>query len=711
MRAEVIAAIRRFFDDRGFILVDTPIFTPAACEGTTTLFPVEYFDDTTAYLTQSGQLYNEADAMALGSVYCFGPTFRAEKSKTRRHLTEFWMVEPEVAFAKLDDVIELAEDLVVYVVGARARAAADRADAPRARHLEARARAEALPAHHATTRRSTMLNEKGQPFEWGDDFGAPDETLLASSFDRPVVVHRYPSQVKAFYMEPDPQRPEVALCVDVLAPEGYGEIIGGSQRIADYDAAPEAHQGARPAAEAFEWYLDLRRYGSVPHGGLRHGHRARRAVDLRPRSSARGDSVRADAVPDLPVARDRDGGQAPIGRSSARLANPESRIPRAPSPTMKIGFVSLGCPKNLVDSEVMIGLVQQAGHDVTADAARRRRARREHVRLHRRGQAGVGRHHPGAGRAEEDRPLPAARRHRAASPSATATELRRRSARSTRSSARARCPASCAPWPRLPPSDRTVACRSAFLEIPQAMPRPAAADLPNYLYDADTPRTLVTPKHYAYVKVAEGCDYTCAFCIIPTLRGHYRSRDPESIVTEARRLAARGVRELLLISQDTTFYGVDRGERGALARLLRELNRVDGLEWIRLLYLYPTTIGDDVLDAMAESEKVCRYIDLPLQHASPAVLKRMKRPGHGHHLPAAPGPDPGARAGRRAPDDAHRRVPGRDGRGVRRTRAVCAGRRVRPPRRVHLLPRRRHRAFGASRRRARGREDASGATR
>ena len=169
-----------------------------------------------------------------------------------------------------------------------------------------------------------------------------------------------------------------------------------------------------------------------------------------------------------------------------------------------------------------------------------------------------------------------------------------------------------------------------FRKPPAArVPAGSAAALPEYLYDADTPRTLVTPKHYAYVKVAEGCDYTCAFCIIPTLRGHYRSRTPQSILAEARHLADQGVRELLLISQDTTFFGVDRGERGALARLLRDLNRVDGLEWIRLLYLYPTTITDDLLDAMAESDKVCKYVDLPLQHAAPGVLKRMKRPGTG----------------------------------------------------------------------------------
>ena len=270
VRAEVIASVRRFFDDRGFILADTPIFTPAACEGTTTLFPVQYFDDTTAYLTQSGQLYNEADAMALGRVYCFGPTFRAEKSKTRRHLTEFWMVEPEVAFATLDDVIELAEGLVSYVV---ARVLERRM--PELKRLERDvSKLENITAPFpriSYDEAVKMLNEKGQPFEWGGDFGAPDETLISSQFDRPVAVHRYPSKMKAFYMEPDPARPEVALCCDVLAPEGYGEIIGGSQRIADYALLMTRIKEHDLPPEAFEWYLDLRRYGTVPHGGFGMG--------------------------------------------------------------------------------------------------------------------------------------------------------------------------------------------------------------------------------------------------------------------------------------------------------------------------------------------------------------------------------------------------------------------------------------------------------
>jgi asparaginyl-tRNA synthetase len=270
VRAEVIAAIRQFFDDRGFVLADTPIFTPAACEGTTTLFPVQYFEDTTAYLTQSGQLYNEANAMALGRVYCFGPTFRAEKSKTRRHLTEFWMVEPEVAWATLDDVMELAEDLVVSVVQRvleRRQPELKRLSRDVSKLEQVKKPFPRISYDDAVK----LLNEKGQPFEWGGDFGAPDETILASSFDRPVCVHRYPSKVKAFYMEPDPQRPDVALCVDVLAPEGYGEIIGGSQRIASYALLMQRIKEHDLPPAAFEWYLDLRRFGTVPHGGFGMG--------------------------------------------------------------------------------------------------------------------------------------------------------------------------------------------------------------------------------------------------------------------------------------------------------------------------------------------------------------------------------------------------------------------------------------------------------
>lgn len=275
LRAEIIKAARDFFDDRGFTLTDPPILTPAACEGTSTLFSVDYFDDQ-AFLTQSGQLYIEATAMALGKVYSFGPTFRAEKSKTRRHLTEFWMVEPEVAFLELDGLMELAEQFVSFIVG---------------RCLERRR------AELKTLERDLSLLEKVQPpfprlaydeavkmlqdghakgeletrFEWGGDLGSPDETYLSAKFDRPVMVHRYPAKVKAFYMEPDPQRPDLALCVDVLAPEGYGEIIGGSQRMGSYEKLLQRiHEHGLPE-DAFQWYLDLRKYGGVPHSGFGMG--------------------------------------------------------------------------------------------------------------------------------------------------------------------------------------------------------------------------------------------------------------------------------------------------------------------------------------------------------------------------------------------------------------------------------------------------------
>ena len=269
VRHEVIRAVRDYLDEQGFVLVDTPIFTPAACEGTTTLFETQYFDDK-AYLTQSGQLYNEATAAALGKVYCFGPTFRAEKSKTRRHLTEFWMVEPEMSYAGLDEVMELSERLISYVVR---------------RVLERRA-AELKTLERDTTplerveppfprisydQAVELLKRKGSAIEWGGDFGNTDETLLGEAFDRPVMVSRYPAAIKAFYMRPDPQRPEVALGVDVIAPEGFGEIIGGGERISDFALLMERIRQHNLPPEAFAWYLDLRKYGSVPHAGFGMG--------------------------------------------------------------------------------------------------------------------------------------------------------------------------------------------------------------------------------------------------------------------------------------------------------------------------------------------------------------------------------------------------------------------------------------------------------
>ncbi len=275
IRAEIMRAAAEYFDTNGFIRTDPPILTPAACEGTSTLFPVDYFGDP-AYLTQSGQLYIESTALALGKVYSFGPTFRAEKSKTRRHLTEFWMIEPEVAFMDLDGLLELAENFLSHIVQSvlknrpqdlitigrdPAKLEPIKPPFPRLRYDEA----------------AEMLNQAHKdghieaPFEYGNDFGSPDETWLSSQYDRPVMVHRYPADVKAFYMEPDPKDPKYALCVDVLAPEGYGEIIGGSQRVSSYELLKSRIEKHNLPMDAFQWYLDLRRYGSVPHSGFGMG--------------------------------------------------------------------------------------------------------------------------------------------------------------------------------------------------------------------------------------------------------------------------------------------------------------------------------------------------------------------------------------------------------------------------------------------------------
>jgi len=276
VRHTVIKAVRDFLDSNGFTLCDAPIFTPAACEGTTTLFEVDYFGDEKAYLTQSGQLYNEATAAAFGKVYCFGPTFRAEKSKTRRHLTEFWMVEPEMAYATLDDVMDLAEAFLSYIAG---RVLEDRKEELKTLERDT-SKLEAIMApfprlHYDDAVK--MLDEGHasgaleQKFEWGGDFGAPDETYLSSKFDRPVMVHHYPAAVKAFYMARDPERDELALGVDVLAPEGYGEVIGGGERATSLEFLVDQIKAHQLPQEAFEWYLDLRRYGSVPHAGFGMG--------------------------------------------------------------------------------------------------------------------------------------------------------------------------------------------------------------------------------------------------------------------------------------------------------------------------------------------------------------------------------------------------------------------------------------------------------
>ncbi len=270
IRHAVISQACRFFDDQGFTLLDAPILTPTSCEGTTTLFETDYFGDTKAFLSQSGQLYMEAGAMAFGKVYCYGPTFRAEKSKTRRHLTEFWMIEPEVAFADLQTIMDMAEALIVAVV--------DEVLKTRQPELELLGRditkLEKIQSPFPVITYDEalqILEDAGHSVPWGEDFGGADETIISNQFERPVLIHRYPSEVKAFYMKHDPHRPEVALCLDVLAPEGCGEIVGGGQREDDATALRNKIDKAGLSAESFDWYLDLRRYGSVPHAGFGMG--------------------------------------------------------------------------------------------------------------------------------------------------------------------------------------------------------------------------------------------------------------------------------------------------------------------------------------------------------------------------------------------------------------------------------------------------------
>ncbi len=270
VRHEIISAVRNYFDSHGFTLVDTPIFTPAACEGTTTLFEVNYFDDEKAYLSQSGQLYSEATAMAFGKVYCFGPTFRAEKSKTRRHLTEFWMVEPEMAFADLEEVKRVAEEMILYIVG---RVLENRKEELKVLERDV-SKLEAIQGPFpriSYDEAVKTLQAHGSEIQWGSDLGGGDETILTQQFDRPIMVDRFPMAIKAFYMAPDPERPEVALGVDVLAPEGYGEIIGGGQRIHDPELLLRRIDEHGLPREAFNWYIDLRKYGTVPHGGFGMG--------------------------------------------------------------------------------------------------------------------------------------------------------------------------------------------------------------------------------------------------------------------------------------------------------------------------------------------------------------------------------------------------------------------------------------------------------
>ena len=267
IRAEAERAARNYMDSLGYTLTDAPIFTPAACEGTTTLFEVNYIDDQKAYLTQSGQLYVEATAAALGKVYTFGPTFRAEKSKTRRHLTEFWMLEPEASYAHLEDMVQLGEGLVSAVVQSVVK--------NRARELAAIERdltklEKITPPFPRISYDDAIkvLQKSGNPAKWGDDFGGDEETVISKEFDKPVIIHRYPAAMKAFYMATDPERPELSLSFDMIAPEGYGEIIGGGERLSSYETLVQRLREHNLPEESFQWYLDLRRYGAVPHAGF-----------------------------------------------------------------------------------------------------------------------------------------------------------------------------------------------------------------------------------------------------------------------------------------------------------------------------------------------------------------------------------------------------------------------------------------------------------
>jgi len=266
IRDEIEGAIHDFFKQKGFVRIDAPILTPSACEGTTTLFETDYFGEK-AYLTQSGQLYMEAACMAFGKVYCFGPTFRAEKSKTRRHLMEFWMVEPEIAWATLEDIIELSEEFVSYLVE---RVLEKRREELRILERDPTPLEKVCPPFPRITYDEAVeiLKKKGFKFEWGDDFGGDEETAISESFEKPVIVHRYPAKIKAFYMKRDKDNPELALCMDMLAPEGYGEIIGGSEREENMETLLKRIEEFNLPKEAYDWYLDLRKYGSVPHSGF-----------------------------------------------------------------------------------------------------------------------------------------------------------------------------------------------------------------------------------------------------------------------------------------------------------------------------------------------------------------------------------------------------------------------------------------------------------
>jgi asparaginyl-tRNA synthetase len=674
VRDEVEKTCRDFFYDRGFTLIDSPIFTPAACEGTTTLFETDYFGEK-AYLTQSGQLYLEPACQAFGKVYCFGPTFRAEKSKTRRHLTEFWMIEPEIAWAGLPELLELAEDLIVTIVGRvldrrredlkrlerdLAKLEAVQKPFPRLRYDDA-ARILTTPEARAKAEASGA-----PPFEPGNDLGAADETILAECHDRPLMLTHYPADVKSFYMQPDPSDPSRAECVDILAPEGYGEIVGGSVRIHDLELLKSriAEQGL--PLEAFKWYLDVRKFGAVPHG-VRQG--IERVVGWL------------------------------CGHPPAR-SDPHPRT-SAPLPRPRASACHLGCPKNLVESEVMMGRARLLPRCRSAEA--------EIVvvntcGVHRRGARGVGRVLEAAELKKSGR----CRRLVVAG-----CLVQRAHADLQREIPEIDAFVGLDDIPRIlgiaapelvgnGSRPATAGLRSpALLDIGSSAPagrrdQGAAADVAaatgtiegpaTWIYDHDSPRLLSGAPHAAYLKISEGCDRPCAFCAIPTFRGAYRSRRLGSILEEADALATRGVRELNLIAQDSTHYGADLGFSDGPARLLRALDQVAGLHWIRLSSIErrdPVVPGGGRrLGARREVPRHAPAVRQPLRSRADEA-RRERRSAR-----AAPRVDARRDPGPRPPLDLHRGIPRRDRGRVRRHARVRPRRPVRSPRRFHLLARR-----------------------
>ena len=532
VRSELEQAIADFFYEREYVRIDSPILTGSSVEGTSTLFETDYFGDK-AYLSQSGQLYLEPAAAAFGKVYCFGPTFRAEKSKTRRHLTEFWMVEPEVAFMDFEGLCRLAEDFIAHLVGR----ALDRCREDLKRLERDTAKLEAVeapvPAHHvprgdrAASRRRAFRSSSATT-------SAPTRRRRSrEGLDRPLIVSRFPTAIKSFYMQPDPQDPEVVLGLDMLAPEGYGEIIGGSQRIHDLALLEQRLEEHKLPREAYEWYLDVRRYGTFPHAGLRHGPRARRDVDLRDPPPARGDPVSADAEADLPVSTPNRCLRSESSRSAARRTS--------------------------WTREIMLGHLARAGHAIVPDGEARvvvvntcgfiDKAKEESVE---------------AILEQVERKNGAARStassSRAAWSRSTAASSRPRSRRSTR-------------FLGLDELEKAPAAAAGLPSLPRFTDKPLATRL----YDEAAPRVLSRRRGYAYLKVGEGCDNPAPSARSRRCGASSAAARSRRSSRRRRRLEAQGVSELVLISQDTTRYGEDLGmKRAGAGAPRRGASRRDG---------------------------------------------------------------------------------------------------------------------------------------